>query len=554
MDPNNIDLGPFLWRGHGICQTSHDIDLYHTDTRRTLRVALPNAHGFNPPDDDPDYLVLLKRAAEILAECMDRLPPETVSIQVDEGGKLISFSTDPMEDPTMGTEYFPIEDFQLPPAIANQAVLRSELSEVSRLTSGVDLVLYPPSLRPSRDTGATRQNCYVFKNNNKSPLGAWAEIQMLARLPPHPNLVLLDRVVLDEISKSKVVGFTMRYIPNETLFTSTSQPSFRLRWLRELVQAVDDLNLKYGIIHQDIATRNLIIDPDSDSLVLFDFNHAYRVGVSKHDGLCNEGKWGERDDVKGVLLFLYELITRDAALGSQYQLHLVDEENFIDPAKWIKHPDVELDAPVADFYFELMTWVRRRRSGKQLTHYTQAPEHVNWPDIPDIEKWAKKSSFSVAHRRKLGLPYVAWERPASSRVDPARRLLATGRYADEEAAAQKAAADAARQARLKGRGKGVGGLDLEGTANPAWRLAEDHELAPVIPWIPGQARPATPPTIPQRPTETTDNLDVDRRVLRPRRSSQRTATADEPVKRKKIVGRRRGILATNKGKKGLRRP
>ena len=554
MDPNNIDLGPFLWRGHGICQTFHDIDLYHNDTRRTLRVALPNDHGFNPPDDDPDYLGLLKRAAEILAECMDRLPPETVSIRVDEGGKLISFSTDPTEDPTMGTEYFPIEDFQLPPAIANQAVLRSELSEVSRFTSGVDLVSYPPSLRHSRDTDATRQNCYVFKNNNKSPLGAWAEIQMLARLPPHPNLVLLDRLVLDEMSKSKVVGFTMRYIPNETLFSSTSLPSFRLRWLRELMQVVDDLNLKHGIIHQDIANRNLIIDPDSDSLVLFDFNHAYRVGVSKHDGLCNEGKWGERDDVKGVLLFMYELITRDAALGSQYQLHLFDEKNFTDPAKWIKHPDVELDAPVADFYFELMAWVRRRRAGKQLTHYTQAPEHVDWPDVPDLEKWATKSSFSVAHRRKLGLPCVAWERPASSRVDPARRLLATGRYADEEAAAQRAAANAARQARRKRRGKGVEGPGLEGTAKPAWRLAEDHELAPVIPWIPSQGRPATPPAIPQKPVKAAVTLDVDRRVLRPRRSSQRTATADEPVKRKKIVGRRRGILATNKGKKGLRRP
>ncbi|KAG7293955.1 hypothetical protein NEMBOFW57_004016 [Staphylotrichum longicolle] len=408
------------------------------DSQAIDLVILPNPHGSDPLDDDPEYLVPLKRAADILTECLERLPPETVrSIQVDEAGKLSSFSTDPREDSTIGTEYFPLEDYQLPPEIAKQTVLRSELTEIGRLTSGVDLISYPSSLCGSRGRKVKGQDCYVFKYNSKSPLGAWAEIQMLARLPPHPNLVLLDRLVLDELSKSKVVGFTMRYVPNETLHSSKSWPSFRLRWLRELMQVVDDLNLKYGIIHQDIAARNLIVDPESDSIVLFDFNYAYRVGVSGNDVLSTEGEWKERDDVKGVLLFLYTLITQDPALGLEYQVHLVNEEDFFDPAKWIKHPDVELDAPVADFYFELMAWARRRRAEKQLTHYTQAPEHVDWPDVPVEEKRTMNLSFSVAHRRELGLPYISWERPASSRVDPARRLLATGRYADEEAAAQK---------------------------------------------------------------------------------------------------------------------
>ena len=52
--------------------------------------------------------------------------------------------------------------------------------------------------------------------------------------------------------------------------------------------------------------------------------------------------------VKGVLVFLYEYITRDPNL-SFYQLNEVDDKAFKDPARWTKHPDVELDHEVADF-------------------------------------------------------------------------------------------------------------------------------------------------------------------------------------------------------------
>lgn len=47
------------------------------------------------------------------------------------------------------------------------------------------------------------------------------------------------------------------------------------------------------------------------------------------------------------------------------------------PARWIKHPSVKLDHSVADFYFELMTWVRKRRASKPLAHFTVAPNHFD---------------------------------------------------------------------------------------------------------------------------------------------------------------------------------
>jgi serine/threonine protein kinase len=246
-------------------------------------------------------------------------------------------------------------------------------------------------------------------------------------------MALLDRIILDEVTGSKVVGFTTRFVSGGTL--DRSRPRFKLKWLQQLMSAVDDLNLRHGIIHQDIAHRNLLIDSDSDSIVIIDFNFAYRIGVEKRAGRNSEGPWlqGQRDDVKGVLIFLYEYITRDPAL-TKYFLHLLDEKDFMDPAKWTKHPDVELDDEVYKFYLELMTWVQRRRAAEQMTHYTEAPEPLEWPKIPER---AEKLRFPLKDRRKAGLPYLEWKRPASSALDPNRRMLATGRYADEEEAFQK---------------------------------------------------------------------------------------------------------------------
>lgn len=300
---------------------------------------------------------------------------------------------------------------------------------------------------------------------------------MLARLPPHPNLVVLNRLVLDEANETQVVGFTTRYIPSKTL--EAHQPPFKLKWLKQLMQTVDDLNLKQGIIHQDVIDRNLIIDPNTDSIVLMDFNVAYRVGIgiTKHPGRAEEAKWAGRDDVKGVMLFLYEYITRDPALKAGcYDMSQVDETPLMDRAKWVKHPSVSLDAEVADFYSELMAWVRRRRApGNQLAHYTEAPQPLEWPSIKEVvEKQGRRKSFQVRSQRRAGLPYLSWTRPSSSKLDPARRLLATGRYADEEKAAQKAMAKAIEASRH----------------NPLRELPPvgrwSNDTAPIIPWEPGQ--------------------------------------------------------------------
>ncbi|KAL5349830.1 hypothetical protein ACLOAV_004864 [Pseudogymnoascus australis] len=81
---------------------------------------------------------------------------------------------------------------------------------------------------------------------------------------------------------------------------------------------VDYLNLELGIMHQDITPRNLLVDPEADNLLLFDIDRAARIGQPSY--------FTERNDVKGVVFTLYEIISRDD--------HLWNTESMIKSQLW----------------------------------------------------------------------------------------------------------------------------------------------------------------------------------------------------------------------------
>ncbi len=265
---------------HGVERNTHEISLLNFDTRRSIEVTLPNTSGCFELPDDPEFEIPVSEAAKALRTYLDSADahPETVAIEIDKDGKLLSFCTDLERDTSRCTAYLPLEDYQFSPATV-KTILRSELAEVRRsLGVGfVDLVSYPESLPCSREGKNDR---YVFKYSPFRVLSLWAEVHFLARLPPHPNIALLDRLVLDEMTGSRIVGFTTRYVAGASLDKLESRPPFKLKWLRQLMQTVDDLNLKHGVVHQDIADRNLLIDPDTDSIILLDFGLACRIGAA----------------------------------------------------------------------------------------------------------------------------------------------------------------------------------------------------------------------------------------------------------------------------------
>ena len=360
-----------------------------------------------------------------LKKHIDTLGPDVYAIRLSQEGGLISVSTNPEDDETGCVYYPPLQAVQRPDHM--NTVLRSDLLELDRLTPNVDPVSYTSS------TGATDTKVVVFKYYFLIQFihKLWHEMSLWIRLPPHPNIVPIDRLVLDEL-QGRVVGFTTPYIPGGTISENKSR-TFKLEWLRQLTSVIDDLNLKYGIAHQDVAGRNLLVNPETDALMLFDFNYSGQIG-----GTINYHK--EQDDVKGVIFTLYEIITRDMHLR-EVPWDQQDPTEIEGLQEWIQHPDVKLDHSVSEFRSVLTEWVKKRREGKQLASYTEAPEYIHRPDFPDPPP--KETVFLDMNRnptvvrrvvlydmrrdeREKGIAVLNWERPAQNKLGKGDQVFANG--------------------------------------------------------------------------------------------------------------------------------
>lgn len=239
-------------------------------------------------------------------------------------------------------------------------------------------------------------------------MSLWCRLQ-------HPNIVPFDKVVVDEL-EGCFVGFTSKYIPGGTLEENKTRV-FKLKWLHQLTKVVDDLNLKFGIAHQDVAPRNLLIDEAADTLLLFDFNFSARIGKS--------GFSEPRNDVKGVIFTMYEIITCDKARRDKR--HEDQDVSTVEQMEWTKHPDILLDHPVSEFRKALNSWCERRRDGIQIKINTEAPNFIDWPPLPDppltlvtIERGPDLEPLKELHKQydwkrsellQEGKTVLEWQRP-----------------------------------------------------------------------------------------------------------------------------------------------
>ncbi|KAI2470697.1 hypothetical protein F4781DRAFT_389488 [Annulohypoxylon bovei var. microspora] len=358
-------------------------------------------------------------AVEHLKKHIDNLASDVYAIRLSQDGDLISVSTDLKHDETLCEYHPPLQEIQKPDCV--KTVTRLDLVELDRLGPNVDLVSYTPCPNIKKPKKVVFKYYFLAQFVGK----IWTELNLWMRLPQHQNIVPFDRIVLDEL-EGQVVGFTSLYIPGGTIEENLSRV-FKLKWLKQLIHVVDDLNLKYGIAHQDIAPYNLLVNPETDALMLFDFNFSGRIGDFNYAQ--------DRDDVKGVIFTLYEIITRDDHFRRvpHDQQDISDVEGLDD---WIKHPDVKLDHPVSEYRSFLSEWVKERREGKQMTIYTEAPEYIYWPDINEPPKKEKPTAFSTimvsswAVSRRLmpeGSVILHWERPLQNKLIPGTQLLANGK-------------------------------------------------------------------------------------------------------------------------------
>lgn len=319
-----------------------------------------------------------------------------------------------------------------------ETVLRSELRELDRLGPNVDLVSHQ-----------NQQAVFKYYFHLQFLDRRWDEMNLWMRLSGHPNIVPFDRVVVEQLhgSQDHIVGFTTLHISGGTLDAIEENPgdcrTFKFKWLLQLTSLIDDLAYKYGIQHQDIAPRNLLVDEAKDNIMLFDFNFSARIGASARD--MGIRYFEDRDDIKGVIFTLYEIITRDDHFRSVPHRDQ-DASSVLSMENWVKHPDVRLDEPVATFRAELDAWVLRRKDRGSVKIFTEASEYIDWPDVPEPigrESYASDGADSELepetypcwaigrrHARERNLEVIEWQRPAQKMIKEGMWVYADGRVVD----------------------------------------------------------------------------------------------------------------------------
>lgn len=184
-----------------------------------------------------------------------------------------------------------------------------------------------------------------------------------------------------------------------------------------------------------------MIDPETDTIQLFDFNSSAKLGwdgdVGNED-LNGQFAYGKDcNDVKFVIFTVYEIVTREFSFRREFEPHELDESMEMGMPVWEKHPDVLLDSPVEEYRRILEKWAKERAEiDKRVDHFSKASEPLGWPTLridTDPELVTLRPSFRVLGASRAGFvqdgkEYVRWERPASSAMPlPAgQRLLATG--------------------------------------------------------------------------------------------------------------------------------
>jgi hypothetical protein len=182
---------------------------------------------------------------------------------------------------------------------------------------------------------------------------------------------------------------------------------------------VDYINLELGIVHQDIAARNILIDRESptseiEKIRLFDFDYGARVGLS--------GCIPERNDVKGVIFTLYEIITLDDSYRSVPH-HEQDPDEVLNLKDWpVKR---KLDSDIGAFREHLNAWVQQRKAVQNGACKTELLTDI--PEMSPPEPVIKSidgegnpvyESCVTQMKRdalKFGNKTIAWERAPDTR-------------------------------------------------------------------------------------------------------------------------------------------
>ena len=186
--------------------------IWDWDQRRPIDILLPH-------EADEEFVY------EALGKLIDTLPPDVAEVELDEQGELVSTSSNPSHTRSW-VPFYPLRT-EFPRRATT--LRRRDLNEVDRLGVQVDLVTYSPQ------PGETKQAVFKYYITEANVATWWHEANCVMRMPPHPNIVPFDALVVDSIDAvDRVVGFTTRYVPGYTLKENDTRV-FKLKYLQQLI-------------------------------------------------------------------------------------------------------------------------------------------------------------------------------------------------------------------------------------------------------------------------------------------------------------------------------
>lgn len=320
------------------------------------------------------------------------------ALLVDNGGLLLGLSSE------IQTQYLHDVNYprsELLTSFKNVPTIRlSELTEETRLKPGVD------AMTQTKNPETKLVFKYVLASSQEHLM--WKEMNILNSIPQHPNILPIHSLVLEDY-ELRVLGFATRYIPGGDMWQN--RMPFKMKWLKQLTDVVDYLNLELGIIHGDVFARNLLVDPETDNLLLIDFGRA-QVLSSKNSEI------DPLRDVPLVILTVYELLTLDQDVRDERR---IDLEGLLDIKKWPIEREVTCTEAVIKQY--LRNWVRLRKLHQEKGERPPRQiEEISWgPPTDPMEGDPKKEeedessgnscTGSITPKPRRHWDSTCWRRP-----------------------------------------------------------------------------------------------------------------------------------------------
>lgn len=350
-------------------------------------------------------------AIRLLKTIYNQMPPEVVEIRLSDAGTVESVSTNLEDDPSQFVHY--PRYLAVEGELTEQNTLRrSQLREVDRLRRCVDLVEYSES-------GIIKKALFKYQLVPHHIDKVWEEAHIVYGLREHQSFPSFDKFVVDDV-ELRLLGYTSACPAGETLKDNPHRP-FRLSWLEQLTQIVDDLNLKYGVMHQDIAPCNILIDSRTNKIKLLDFDKATQIGGGHEVPNFN--------DIDGVILSVYQILTLDTKYERLSSWNS-DVRKLEESTDWPLKVRLEAGLDGAAIRQYLNDWVTRRRTAPMLTHFSEAAEPLEIPPRPPRTPapcmWCKNEDGTAkldehgwgmrACALQAEAHVVRWERPPDPRL------------------------------------------------------------------------------------------------------------------------------------------